>query len=104
MFCAIRPPGHHAERDKAMGFCLFNNIAVAAAHALETHGLSRVAIVDFDVHPGNGTEHIFKSEPRVLFCSSFQYPLPLHTLVFDSGRRVSGLFSTRQLDFRLSVS
>jgi acetoin utilization deacetylase AcuC-like enzyme len=74
VFCAIRPPGHHAERDKAMGFCLFNNIAVAAAHALETHGLSRVAIVDFDVHQGNGTEHIFKSEPRVLFCSIFQHP------------------------------
>lgn len=74
VFCAIRPPGHHAERDKAMGFCLFNNIAVAAAHALDTHGLSRVAIVDFDVHQGNGTEHIFKSEPRVLFCSSFQHP------------------------------
>jgi acetoin utilization deacetylase AcuC-like enzyme len=74
IFCAIRPPGHHAERDKAMGFCLFNNIAVAAAHALEAHILSRVAIVDFDAHHGNGTEHIFKSEPRVLFCASFQHP------------------------------
>ncbi len=73
-FCAVRPPGHHAERGVAMGFCLFNNIAVAAAHALEAHGLSRVAIVDFDVHHGNGTEDIFKSEPRVLFCSSFQHP------------------------------
>ncbi len=74
VFCMIRPPGHHAERDKAMGFCLFNNIAVAAAHALEGHGLSRVAIIDFDVHHGNGTEEIFKTEPRVLFCSSFQHP------------------------------
>ena len=74
VFCAIRPPGHHAERDKAMGFCLFNNIAVAAAHALEAYGLNRVAIMDFDVHHGNGTEHIFHSEPRVLFCSSFQHP------------------------------
>ncbi|MHA6325881.1 histone deacetylase family protein [Roseivivax sp. CAU 1753] len=74
VFCAIRPPGHHAERDKAMGFCLFNNIAVAAAHALEVHGLSRVAIIDFDVHHGNGTEHIFANDPRVLFCSSFQHP------------------------------
>jgi len=73
-FCAVRPPGHHAEHDKAMGFCLFDNIAVAAAHALEAHGLSRVAIVDFDVHHGNGTEDIFKNEPRVLFCSSFQHP------------------------------
>ena len=57
-----------------MGFCLFNNIAVAAAHALDAHGLERVAIVDFDVHHGNGTEDIFRSEPRVLFCSSFQHP------------------------------
>ena len=73
-FCAIRPPGHHAEHDKAMGFCLFDNIAVAAAHALEAHGLKRVAIVDFDVHHGNGTEDIFKNEPRVLFCSSFEHP------------------------------
>jgi acetoin utilization deacetylase AcuC-like enzyme len=73
-FCAVRPPGHHAERGTAMGFCLFNNIAVAAAHALEAHGLERVAIVDFDVHHGNGTEDIFTGEPRVLFCSSFQHP------------------------------
>ena len=74
VFCAIRPPGHHAEHDRAMGFCLFNNIAVAAAHAMDAHGLARVAIVDFDVHHGNGTEDIFKSDPRVLFCSSFQHP------------------------------
>ena len=74
VFCMVRPPGHHAERDKAMGFCLFNNIAVAAAHALDAHGLSRVAIIDFDVHHGNGTEEIFKGEKRVLFCSSFQHP------------------------------
>ena len=74
VFCAIRPPGHHAIRDKAMGFCLFNNVAVAAAHALDVHGLERIAIVDFDVHHGNGTEDIFHSDPRVLFCSSFQHP------------------------------
>ncbi|MGR3365753.1 MAG: histone deacetylase family protein [Maritimibacter harenae] len=73
-FCAVRPPGHHAEHGTAMGFCLFNNIAVAAAHAMEAHGLERVAIVDFDVHHGNGTEDIFKAETRVLFCSSFQHP------------------------------
>ena len=73
-FCAVRPPGHHAERGQAMGFCLFDNIAVAAAHALEAHGLSRVAIIDFDVHHGNGTEDIFSAEPRVLFCSSFEHP------------------------------
>ncbi len=74
VFCAVRPPGHHAERDRAMGFCIFNNIAVGAAHAIHAHGLERVAIVDFDVHHGNGTEHIFQDEPRVLFCSSFQHP------------------------------
>ena len=74
IFCAIRPPGHHAESDKAMGFCLFNNIAVAAAHALDAHGLDRVAIIDFDVHHGNGTEEIFAKDDRVLFCSSFQHP------------------------------
>ncbi|MFC5437275.1 histone deacetylase family protein [Rhodanobacter umsongensis] len=74
-FCAVRPPGHHATRDQAMGFCLFNNIAVAAAHALAAHGLKRVAIADFDVHHGNGTQAIFEHEPRVLFVSSHQSPL-----------------------------
>jgi acetoin utilization deacetylase AcuC-like enzyme len=73
-FCAVRPPGHHAERDRAMGFCLLNNVAVAALWALDVHGLSRVAIADFDVHHGNGTEDIFRDDPRVLFCSSFQHP------------------------------
>ena len=74
-FCAVRPPGHHATPSVAMGFCLFNNIAVAAAHALEAHGLSRVAIVDFDVHHGNGTQAIFDGDPRVLYLSSHQMPL-----------------------------
>ncbi|WP_166839013.1 histone deacetylase family protein [Rheinheimera pleomorphica] len=74
-FCSVRPPGHHATRDQAMGFCIFNNIAIAALHALEQHGLERVAIVDFDVHHGNGTEDIFAGDERVLFCSSFQFPL-----------------------------
>jgi hypothetical protein len=73
-FCSVRPPGHHAERRRAMGFCIFNNVAVGAAHALCRHGLQRVAIVDFDVHHGNGTEDIFADDPRVLFCSSFQHP------------------------------
>jgi acetoin utilization deacetylase AcuC-like enzyme len=77
-FCAVRPPGHHAERAAAMGFCFFNNVAVGAAHALARHGLQRVAIVDFDVHHGNGTEDIFRDEHRVLFCSSFQHPLFPH--------------------------
>lgn len=74
-FCAVRPPGHHATGSQAMGFCLFNNIAVAAAHALAAHGLQRVAIADFDVHHGNGTQAIFEREPRVLFASSHQSPL-----------------------------
>jgi acetoin utilization deacetylase AcuC-like enzyme len=73
--CAVRPPGHHATGERAMGFCLFNNIAVAAAHALQQHGLKRVAIADFDVHHGNGTQAIFEHEPRVLFVSSHQSPL-----------------------------
>ncbi|WP_018871912.1 histone deacetylase family protein [Thioalkalivibrio sp. ALJ16] len=73
-FCAVRPPGHHAEPDRAMGFCLFNNIAVAAAHAIARYGLARVAIVDFDVHHGNGIEAAFGDDPRVLYCSSFQSP------------------------------
>lgn len=73
-FCATRPPGHHAERETAMGFCFFNNIAVAARHALEAHGLERVAIIDFDVHHGNGTEDCVKNDERILMCSIFQHP------------------------------
>jgi len=73
-FCNIRPPGHHAGRASASGFCIFNNVAVAAAHALEHHGLQRVAIADFDVHHGNGTEEIFHDDPRVMLCSTFRHP------------------------------
>jgi acetoin utilization deacetylase AcuC-like enzyme len=73
-FCAIRPPGHHAERAKAMGFCFFNNVAVAARHAIEQWGLKRVAIIDFDVHHGNGTEDIFANDPNVLMVGTFQHP------------------------------
>jgi acetoin utilization deacetylase AcuC-like enzyme len=73
-FCNIRPPGHHAGRETAAGFCLFNNVAVAAAHALEQYGLQRVAIADFDVHHGNGTENIFHDDPRVMLCSTFRHP------------------------------
>ncbi len=73
-FCAVRPPGHHAEAQLPMGFCLFNNVAIAALHALEQPAVSRVAIIDFDVHHGNGTVDIFKDDARVMVCSSFQYP------------------------------
>ena len=73
-FCAVRPPGHHACRDKAMGFCFFNNVAIGAKYALERHGLRRVAIVDFDVHHGNGTEDILSGDERVLMVGFFQHP------------------------------
>ena len=73
-FTCLRPPGHHAEPHLAMGFCFFNNIAIAAKHALEKHGVERVAIIDFDVHHGNGTEAAFQNDPRVLMCSYFQHP------------------------------
>jgi len=78
-FCAIRPPGHHARPTEAMGFCLFGNVAIAARHALEAHGLQRVAIVDFDVHHGNGTEEAFLGESRVLMVSFFQHPFYPYT-------------------------
>ncbi|MFM6985533.1 MAG: histone deacetylase family protein, partial [Hydrogenophaga sp.] len=73
-FCATRPPGHHACRDKAMGFCFFNNVAVAAKYAVERHGLQRVAVVDFDVHHGNGTEDIVAGDDRILMVSFYQHP------------------------------
>ena len=78
-FCAVRPPGHHATADAAMGFCLFNNIAVAAAHARDQHGLERIAIIDFDVHHGNGTQAIFQQDPAVAYFSSHQSGLFPHT-------------------------
>jgi len=77
-FCAVRPPGHHACRDKAMGFCFINNVAVAAKYALERHGLARVAIVDFDVHHGNGTEDIVDGDERILMVSFYQHPFYPH--------------------------
>lgn len=78
-FCNVRPPGHHAERARTMGFCIFNNVAVGAAWARDHYGVKRLAILDFDVHHGNGTEDIFRNEPEVMFCSTFQHPFYPHT-------------------------
>lgn len=74
-FCAVRPPGHHAERETPMGFCLLGSLAIGAKHALDHHGLPRVAVVDFDVHHGNGTQDLLQDDARVLFCSTHQSPL-----------------------------
>jgi acetoin utilization deacetylase AcuC-like enzyme len=74
-FCAVRPPGHHAEADRPMGFCLFNNVAVGAYHAREQHGLRRIAVIDFDVHHGNGTQHMFESDSELFYGSTHQWPL-----------------------------
>jgi acetoin utilization deacetylase AcuC-like enzyme len=74
-FCAVRPPGHHAERSRAMGFCLFNNVAIGALHARAAHGLERIAVVDFDVHHGNGTQDIFWSDANLFYASTHQFPL-----------------------------
>lgn len=105
-FCCVRPPGHHAEAGAAMGFCFYNNIACAAAHALVAHGLQRVAILDFDVHHGNGTEDIFRDDPRVLFCSSFQYPFYPNTPIDHGHSRIVSVplsAGTRGMDFREAV-
>jgi acetoin utilization deacetylase AcuC-like enzyme len=106
-FCCVRPPGHHAERSQAMGFCLFNNVAAGAAHALDGHGLSRVAILDFDVHHGNGTEDIFIDDDRVLFCSAFQHPyFPFTPLLPNTERRISVPLAAGQgaAEFRAAVT
>jgi acetoin utilization deacetylase AcuC-like enzyme len=106
-FCCVRPPGHHAERSQAMGFCLFNNIAAGAAHALEAHGLSRVAILDFDVHHGNGTEDIFLDDERVLFCSTFEHPFyPFTPLLENNEHRISVPLdaSAKSAEFRAAVT
>ena len=105
-FFAVRPPGHHATRHSAMGFCFFNNIAVAAAHAMEVHGASRVAIVDFDVHHGNGTEDIFHDDPRVLLCSTFQHPFYPYCGADSSNEHVINVplsAGTGGEDFRMAV-
>lgn len=78
-FCAVRPPGHHAEPDRATGFCFFNNMCVAASYAIEKYGLERIALIDFDVHHGNGTERIFENHPNIMMFSFFQHPLFPHS-------------------------
>mgnify|MGYP001815005419 FL=1 len=106
-FCAVRPPGHHAESNRAMGFCLFNNIAVGAAHALEAHGVGKVAILDFDVHQGNGTEEIFAGDDRVLFCSTFQHPFfPFTPVPPNNANRVNVTLdaTARSEEFRAAVT
>jgi acetoin utilization deacetylase AcuC-like enzyme len=87
-FCAVRPPGHHARRRQAMGFCIYNHIAVGVMQALEAHGLERVAIVDFDVHHGNGTQEIFADDPRVMICSTFQHPFYPDIPFEENGSRI----------------
>ena len=99
--------GHHAESNRAMGFCLYNNIAVGAAHALQEHGLNRVAIVDFDVHHGNGTEEIFKDDMRTLFCSTFEHPFfPFTPILENAANRVNVPLeaTAKSEDFRDAVS
>lgn len=87
-FCNIRPPGHHAEYDKAMGFCLFNNAVIAAHYFLDHYNLERAAILDFDVHHGNGTEDIIRDNPNILFCSTFQYPFYPGTVFSENKKNI----------------
>ncbi len=92
-FCAIRPPGHHATPDSSMGFCLFNNVAIAAKHAMQVYGLRRIAIIDFDVHHGNGTEAAFAEDARVLMVSFFQHPLYPYSGIHPAGTAPSHLLN-----------
>jgi len=106
-FCCIRPPGHHAGRSGASGFCIFNNIAVGAAHALKHHQLQRVAILDFDVHHGDGTEDIFHDNPQVMLCSTFRHPFYPHTGAESGNDHIVNVplaAGTRGTEFREAVT
>jgi len=105
-FCGVRPPGHHAERDRALGFCVYNNIAVGAAHAMEVHGLRKIAILDFDVHQGNGTEDIFIGDDRVMYCSVFQHPFFPFTPPPENSKRVISVpldATAKSAQFRMAI-
>jgi acetoin utilization deacetylase AcuC-like enzyme len=106
-FCSVRPPGHHAERDRALGFCIYNNIAIGAAHALEAHGIKRLAVVDFDVHQGNGTEDILIGDDRVLYCSIFQHPFFPYTRLPENSERVVSVAldaTAKSQEFRAAIT
>jgi len=106
-FCAVRPPGHHAEKPRSMGFCIFNNVAVAAHHLMHRYKLTRIAVLDFDVHHGNGTEDIFNGDPRVLLCSSFQHPFYPNSTVqknTDNIIHVPLPAGTNSAEFRRAIS
>jgi len=105
-FCSVRPPGHHAERDRAMGFCIYNNIAIGVKHALEVYGLQRVAVVDFDVHQGNGTEDILLGDDRILYCSTFQHPFFPYTTLPENSDKVISIpldATAKSAEFRAAV-
>ena len=106
-FCSVRPPGHHAERSRALGFCIYNNIAVGVKHALEVYDLKRVAVVDFDVHQANGTENILLPDDRLLYCSIFQHPFFPYTPLPENSEKVISIplaASASSAEFRAAVT
>ena len=106
-FCCVRPPGHHAEANRALGFCIYNNIAVGVKHALDEYGLKKVAVVDFDVHQGNGTEDILIGDDRILYCSTFQHPFFPYTRLPENSERVVSIpldASAKSAEFRAAVT
>ena len=106
VFCAIRPPGHHAETDAAMGFCIFNSVAIGALHALKHYDLNRIAILDFDVHHGNGTVEICRDHPDILVCSSFQHPFYPHRFFESDWPNIVNTplpAGTESADFRTAI-